>query len=127
MKRLLRLSGLAIALLPMLLASCAKPEYPAPLHAIDITWQHPEPDFHLVDSGGKPRSLADYRGKVAVVFFGYTHCPEVCPTTLADLAQAMRQLGPDAKEVQVIFITRYPAGSGEVRPILRCFVHRPIR
>ena len=91
-----------------LLASCARQEYPAPLHAIDVTWQHPQPEFHLADPSGKARTLADFRGKVKVVFFGYTHCPEVCPTTLADLTQAMRQLGPDAKDVQVIFITLDP-------------------
>ncbi len=91
-----------------LLASCARQEAPAPLHAIDVTWQHPQPEFHLADPSGKARTLADFRGKVKVVFFGYTHCPEVCPTTLADLTQAMRQLGPDAKDVQVIFITLDP-------------------
>lgn len=99
------LRGVGLLLLVMLLASCSRQEYPAPLHAIDISWQHPGADFSLNDAGGKPRSLADFRGKVVVVFFGYTHCPEVCPTEMADLAQAMRQLGPDAKNVQVIFIT----------------------
>jgi protein SCO1 len=102
------LRGAVVLLLAVLLVSCSKPEYPAPLHAIDIGWQHPDADFHLSDTSGKPRSLADFRGKVAVVFFGYTHCPEVCPTELADLAQAMRQLGPAAKDVQVIFITLDP-------------------
>ncbi|HMC12811.1 MAG TPA: SCO family protein [Gallionellaceae bacterium] len=91
-----------------LLVSCARQEYPAPLHAIDVTWQHPDVDFHLADPNGKARALADFRGKVKVVFFGYTHCPEVCPTTLADLAQVMRQLGPDAKNVQVLFVTLDP-------------------
>lgn len=91
-----------------LLVSCTRQEYPAPLHAIDVTWQHPEAGFRLVDPEGKTRTLGDFRGKIKVVFFGYTHCPEVCPTTLADLAQAMRQLGPDAKKVQVIFVTLDP-------------------
>ncbi len=102
------LRGIGLLLLVMLLVSCSRQEYPAPLHAIDITWQHSDADFHLNDAGGKPRSLADFRGKVAIVFFGYTHCPEVCPTEMADLAQAMRQLGPDASKVQVIFITLDP-------------------
>jgi len=92
----------------VLLVSCARQDYPTPSHAIDVSWQHPDADFHLADPAGKARSLADFRGKVKVVFFGYTHCPEVCPTTLADLAQAMRQLGPDARDVQVIFITLDP-------------------
>jgi protein SCO1/2 len=105
---MMALGRLGILLLTMMLVSCSKPQYPVPLHAIDITWQHSEADFHLSDAGGKPHSLVDFRGKVAVVFFGYTHCPEVCPTELADLAQAMRQLGPDAGKVQVIFITLDP-------------------
>lgn len=92
-----------------MLAACAKPVTVKPLHALDIDWQHPDADFNLTDFNGKPRSLADFRDKVAVVFFGYTHCPDVCPTTLADLARAMKQLGPDAKDVQVIFITLDPA------------------
>ncbi len=91
----------------ILLAACSKPA-PQPSHAIDITWQHPEADFRLADAGGRVRSLKDFRGKVVVLFFGYTHCPEVCPTTLADLGQAMRLLGPDAKRVQVLFVTLDP-------------------
>ncbi len=97
-----------MVLLLLALAACGKQETVKPLHAIDITWQHAAPDFHLADASGQARSLADFRDKVTVVFFGYTHCPEVCPTTLADLASAMRQLGPDAKQVQVIFITLDP-------------------
>ncbi len=98
-----------LLLAALMVASCSRSEYPAPLHAIDVTWQHSEPDFHLTDFRGKPRSLADFRGKVVILFFGYTHCPEVCPTTLADLAQAMRELGADAQKVQVLFITLDPA------------------
>ena len=52
--------------------------------------------------------VADFRGKVVVLFFGYTQCPDVCPTTLADLASAMRKLGPDASQVQVLFVTVDP-------------------
>lgn len=96
-------------LLVLLIAGCGKPEAVKPLHAIDITWQHADPDFRLTDASGTPRRLADFRDKVVLVFFGYTHCPEVCPTTLADLARAMRQLGPEAQQVQVIFITLDPA------------------
>lgn len=66
-------------------------------------------DFSLPDSGGTMRSLADYKGKVVVLLFGYTHCPDVCPTTLAELSQALQQLGPDAaKRVQVLFVTVDP-------------------
>jgi len=62
----------------------------------------------LHDVEGKPRTLADFRGKAVVVFFGYTQCPDVCPTTLAALAEAMKQLGPDADRVQVLFVTVDP-------------------
>ncbi|ATF90118.1 MULTISPECIES: SCO family protein [Burkholderia] len=66
-------------------------------------------DFSLPDTDGKLRTLADYRGKVVVLLFGYTHCPDVCPTTLAELAQSLNQLGPDvAKRVQVLFVSVDP-------------------
>ena len=91
-----------------LLAACGEPKLPSPFKASDVTAKYAHADFHLFDATGKPRSLADYRDKVVVLFFGYTHCPDVCPTTLADLAQVMAQLGPDAEKVQVIFITLDP-------------------
>ncbi|HEY8243460.1 MAG TPA: SCO family protein, partial [Casimicrobiaceae bacterium] len=62
----------------------------------------------LTDPGGATRTLADYRGKAVVLFFGYTQCPDVCPTTLAALAEAMKALGPDADRVQVLFVTVDP-------------------
>jgi len=91
-----------------LLVSCSKQEMPSPYHAIDITWQHSNANFHLTDSNGKSRNLQSFAGKVVILFFGYTHCPEVCPTTLADLAQLMHYLGKDADKVQVLFITLDP-------------------
>lgn len=67
------------------------------------------PFLTLTDHTGKPRSLADFRGKVVVLFFGYTHCPDVCPTTMSELASAMKQLGPEAaKQVQVLFVSVDP-------------------
>ena len=65
-------------------------------------------DFALSDPAGKPRVLADFRGKVVVLFFGYTQCPDVCPTTLSALADALKQLGTDAERVQVLFVTVDP-------------------
>lgn len=66
-------------------------------------------DFALPDTSGKTRTLADFKDKVVVLFFGYTHCPDVCPTTMAELSQALQQLGPDAaKRVQVLFVTVDP-------------------
>ena len=65
-------------------------------------------DFHLTDHTGKLRALADFRGKVVTLFFGYTHCPDVCPTTLSDMRQVMDKLGQDSERVQVLFVTLDP-------------------
>lgn len=92
----------------LLFTACGEHGMPSPYHAIDVTVPLEQADFHLADFNGKSRSLADFRGKVVVLFFGYTHCPVVCPTTLADLAQVMRMLGKDAGRVQVLFITVDP-------------------
>ncbi len=95
----------AIALAASLLARTAGgPQF----KASDITGSSFGRDFELRDPQGSTRRLADFRGKAVVVFFGYTQCPDVCPTTLASLAEAMKQLGPDADRVQVLFITVDP-------------------
>ena len=65
--------------------------------------------FTLRDANGKRRSLADFRGKVVVLYFGFTFCPDVCPTDLAQIGKALRSLGPRAKEVQPLFVTLDPA------------------
>ena len=92
----------------LLLVACSEKELPSPYHAIDVTWQHTHADFSLYDFNGRLRSLLDFRGKVVVVFFGFTHCPDECPTTMHDLAHVMRILGKDADRVQVVFITLDP-------------------
>jgi protein SCO1/2 len=74
----------------------------------DITGVDYGRSLELADHNGKPRRLEEFRGKAVVVFFGFTHCPDVCPTTLADTAQAVRQLGADAERVQVLFVTVDP-------------------
>src|SRR6059058_3118000 len=74
----------------------------------DVTGLAYGKDFSLPDHHGKLRSLADFKGKAVVVFFGYTHCPDVCPTTMAEMAAVMKQLGPDADRVQVLFVTLDP-------------------
>ena len=76
--------------------------------ASDVTGAGFGRDFTLTDPAGKQRTLADYRGKVVVLFFGYTQCPDVCPTTLSTLAETMKSLGTDASRVQVIFVTVDP-------------------
>ena len=83
--------------------------------AISVVWLHPTGalaiggPFHLIDAkSGRQVSDKDFRGKWLLVFFGYTHCPEVCPTTLSNIADAMSQLGPLAARVQPLFITLDP-------------------
>ena len=110
---------LLFLVLIMLLAGCEKAE-PQRFHAGDVTGQYAQADFHLTDHNGKPRTLSDFKGKVVVVFFGYTHCPDVCPTKLADLAQTLRLLGKDAERVQVLFVTLDP--ERDTRELLAKFV-----
>jgi protein SCO1/2 len=74
----------------------------------DVTGAKFGRDFALTDHHDTARRLADFRGKVVVVFFGFTHCPDVCPTTLAELAAVMNELGAQAAEVQVLFVTLDP-------------------
>lgn len=74
----------------------------------DITGTNLGKDLSLVGTDGKTKTLADYSGKVVVAFFGFTQCPDVCPTALAQLAQVMQTLGADADRVQVLLITVDP-------------------
>ena len=89
------------------LAGCGDATAPKFLGS-DVTGGSFGRDFKLSDASGAPRSLADYRGKVVVMFFGYTQCPDACPTTLSELAAVMQKLGPDAARVQVLFVTIDP-------------------
>jgi protein SCO1/2 len=86
------------------LTACA----PEKFRATDITGAEFARSLELTGHDGKPRSLADFRGKVAVVFFGFTHCPDVCPTTLAKLSEVSKRLGGDADKMQVLFVTVDP-------------------
>jgi len=65
-------------------------------------------ELNLTDHNGRSRTLADFRGKAVTVFFGFTHCPDVCPTTLLEMAQVMKELGGDADQLQVLFVTVDP-------------------
>lgn len=100
-----RLFLLAFALL---LGACSPPAPPPAFHGVDITGSSWGRDFHLLDHQGQPRRLADFRDQAVVLSFGYTRCPDICPTTLATLAEAMKRLGEDAKRVQVLFVTIDP-------------------
>jgi protein SCO1/2 len=74
----------------------------------DVTGANFGKSLALTDHTGQPRTLADYKGKVVVLFFGFTHCPDACPTTMAELAKVDRELGPDADRMQVLFVTVDP-------------------
>ena len=91
------------------LTACEKSQSPkVPFANTDITGLDYAKGFALTDHNGKPRTLADFKGKVVVVFFGYTQCPDVCPTTLSELAGIKKALGSEAERLQVIFITLDP-------------------
>ena len=102
----LGLAGVA-ALVGVPLAGCteAKPSF----HAVDITGAEYAKDFSLNDADGKLRTLADFKGKAVVLFFGYVQCPDVCPTTMTEMAQVKQQLGADGSKLQVLFVTVDPA------------------
>jgi protein SCO1 len=90
------------------LSGCGENKPGVKFDSIDITGAEFGKDFKLTDHTGKMRTLADFRGKAVVMFFGYTHCPDVCPTTMSDMNQALTLLGKDADRVQVLFVTIDP-------------------
>ena len=95
---------------------------PAKFNSLDITGSRCCRDIHLTDDLGQVRTLSDFRGSVVVIAFGYTHCPDVCPTTLADLAKARREMGADGQKVQVVFVTLDPVR--DTGPVLRQYLDR---
>lgn len=77
-------------------------------HGVDITGAEYARTLSLTDQYGQPRTLADFKGKVTLVFFGFTQCPDVCPATMAELAQIKAKLGADGNRVQGVFVTLDP-------------------
>ncbi|MGW8390714.1 SCO family protein [Pseudoduganella sp. HUAS MS19] len=96
------------AALCMLLALAACGEKQLKFENTDLTGLEYGKGFSLNDHSGKPVTLESYKGKVVVLFFGFTHCPDVCPTTMAEMSAVMKELGPDADKVQVLFATLDP-------------------
>jgi protein SCO1/2 len=97
--------GLSALLITSMLGCSPKPSF----KNVDITGSTVfGNNFSLLDSNGNTKTMADYKGKVVVVFFGFTQCPDVCPTTLTEMDEALKLLGPKADKVQVIFITVDP-------------------
>lgn len=107
MNKILR--ALALALVALTVSACQKPA-PAPVafNGVDITGAQYARNFELTDHTGKRRTLADFKGKVVFLFFGFTQCPDVCPTTMTEMANVLKELGPQAKDVQVLFVTIDP-------------------
>ncbi|MFN3737264.1 SCO family protein [Hydrogenophaga sp.] len=97
---------LAAAIATTLLGACSK-QAPA-FKAVDITGAEYATGFNLTDHNGQKRTLADFKGKAVVIFFGYTQCPDVCPTSMTELAQAKQLLGPDGDKLQGLFISVDP-------------------
>lgn len=89
------------------LAACGPSQGP-PFHATDLTGSELGAGFELTDHTGKQRKLSDFLGKVVVIFFGYTQCPDVCPTNMTTMAEVMRLLGEDSAKVQILFVTVDP-------------------
>ena len=116
MRRLLLLVAAGILLG---LAACSRA--PSPWALTDVRGHLPDLRFHLIDDRGQPVSGARYRGKVAVLYFGYTHCPDVCPTTLAHLTVVLQNLGPLADRVRVLFVSVDPRR--DTPAVLREYVH----
>ncbi|QKM65472.1 cytochrome c oxidase assembly protein [Polynucleobacter tropicus] len=100
------LRSFMIAAMAIILVACSpKPEF----KNIDITGSTAfGKDFSLLDPDGNVRTLADFKGKVVVMFFGYTQCPDICPTTLTEMQQVMTLLGPQSDKVQILFVTVDP-------------------
>ncbi len=105
-RRVLLTASAAVALSP-LLAACGKKE--VVFQGSDISGTQLGRDMEMLDGTSQVRRLADYKGKVVLVFFGYTQCPDVCPTAMAELSQTMELLGKDAEKVQVLMISVDPA------------------
>ncbi|MGH8853890.1 MAG: SCO family protein [Telluria sp.] len=118
MKKLL---SVLVVTLAVLAAGCDKlSNKPPSFNNSDVTGLDYAKGFSLPDHTGKLRTLQDFKGKLVVLFFGYTQCPDVCPTTMAEMAAVLKELGPSAKDVQVLFVTVDP--ERDTRELLAAYV-----
>ena len=101
------LASAALIALACLVAACGQSAAPQ-FQLTDVTGANFGKALALTDHSGKPRTLADFQGKVVVIFFGFTQCPDVCPTTLAEMAKVVKELGADGGKVQVLFVSVDP-------------------
>lgn len=107
-------------LFAMLLVACDIAAPPRKFNHVDITGATYARELALTDHTGKARTLDDFKGKVIVVFFGFTQCPDVCPTTLSELAGVVKQFGPEGERIQVLFVTVDP--ERDTRELLAAYV-----
>ncbi len=98
---------LLLALCALVLASCQ--QSPPPWQLNDVRGHLPDLQFDLTSDTGKPVTAADFRGHYVLMYFGYTHCPDVCPLTLVHLHLVMQKLGPEADKVRILFVSVDPA------------------
>lgn len=117
-RRALLLGGLGLGAAALALAGC---EQTAKWHAMDVSGSTPALQFAMTRVGdGKPVTAADYRGKIVLLYLGYTNCPDVCPTTLANLDDILGRLGAAAKHIRVLFVTVDP--DRDTPPVLAAYV-----
>ena len=108
----------AVLVAALLLTACGKRD--SAFQLTDVTGAGFGKTLELTDHNGQRRTLADFKGKVAIVFFGFTHCPDACPTTMQELTSVVKELGPAGKDVQVLFVTVDP--ERDTTDVLRQYV-----
>jgi protein SCO1/2 len=112
---------LAVALLAGMALSACHREEPLPWRLTNVSRHMPDLAFQLTDDNGKRVTAADYQGKVVLLYFGYTHCPDVCPLTLAHLHGVLQRLGAKANEARILFVSVDPAR--DTPPVLHAYVN----
>lgn len=112
-------AAVACTLIVLSLSACNKSEI-SEFHSIDVTGADYARTWSMPDASGQQRSLDEFKGQVVYIFFGYTQCPDVCPTTMAEMALVKKSLGPDSRKLQVIFVTVDP--ERDTPEILRAYV-----
>ncbi|OGA09213.1 MAG: hypothetical protein A2W68_09645 [Betaproteobacteria bacterium RIFCSPLOWO2_02_64_14] len=100
--------GSCLLVIAIIAGGCGQPDTRPQFELTDVTGANLGRELNLLDHNRRPRTLADFRGKVVVIFFGFAQCPDVCPTTLSELAAVARELGKDADRMQVLFVTVDP-------------------
>ena len=100
--------GSCLLVIAIIAGGCGQPDTRPQFKLTDVTGANLGRELNLLDHNRRPRTLADFRGKVVVIFFGFAQCPDVCPTTLSELAAVARELGKDADRMQVLFVTVDP-------------------